>query len=265
VAGTFGAAQVPNFGGFEYSPFVRPADDELGHLRAADATTRAGLLAALAPWQKISLTNPTDAPIHVTQLTKGFDHAILVADQFVTVTDSNLNVVTFPLTIGAGATIELFAFYDPAIRAADNTVLEQYPEWFNDPATPGVNESQTRPSHTFGQDDSLLFATDAGFSYFVFLVGGSTYDSDIFFTGSVNLADLGQLDDFLTVQWPTRAGDPGFEPTSDINARFPNGADGTLDSGAWPLVGDPLREYGLGDFAPLNVEFGRVRANPSQR
>jgi hypothetical protein len=45
-----------------------------------------------------------------------------------------------------------------------------------------------------------------------------------------------------------------------MNARFPNAAEQVVGTGTWPIGGPPQREIGYGDFAPLNVEFGRSRA-----
>src|SRR5207244_1789604 len=55
-----------------------------------------------------------------------------------------------------------------------------------------------------------------------------------------------------------------FDPTSDINARLPNGAmtsgnQSVLNTTSWPR-GNPPREIGLGDYGPLNVEFNRARS-----
>jgi hypothetical protein len=66
ISGSSGAAASPNFGGSEYSPLVRPADDHLGHaLRLASGND---LLAALASWQSIELRNTTGALFQITSI-----------------------------------------------------------------------------------------------------------------------------------------------------------------------------------------------------
>jgi hypothetical protein len=153
--------------------------------------------------------------------------------------------------------VEFFAFYDPAIRSGD-IVTAQYPDWFDDPATAGTNEALTRPPHTFAATDRLQVVTEytdvaeAGPIFTANLVGGSTYDSDIFYDGAVENADVARLADLLAAN--------AFDQTSDMNVRLPNGANSTVNTQAWPINGPPPREIGLGDFAPLNIEFGRTRA-----
>jgi hypothetical protein len=118
----------------------------------------------------------------------------------------------------------------------------------------------------FAPDDHISILTSVS-SFRVNLVGASTYDSDITYDGLVAAADFDLLDSVLTNKWPTQDTDSGFDPTKDMNVRFPNAADDVKQPDPWPLTGPPPREIGLGDFAPLNVEFdlnspvqGRARA-----
>jgi hypothetical protein len=254
-----------DFGAFDYSPLVRPADAELQHVDL-DPALKPKLTSALSPWQTFRVANNSTAAFTITDIQKNLDVSqIAVAAQFVTLRDSNLASLTFPITVNGGETKEFFAFYDPAIRSADGaTVLQQYPDWFDDPATP-TNESQTRRPHTFvdravGVDgDHLLVVTsNPALTFRVNLVGGSTYDSDITFDGNVDRADYRRLLNILGTDSPIRDGDPGFDPTSDMNARLPNGAEKVINTRSWPLKpvnGLPEREISLGDFAPLAVEW----------
>ncbi len=262
VRGDSGVAEAPNFGSFEYSPLVRPADDQYGHLSLASSASRNVLLAALDPWQSFRVSNTTGSAFRITAISKDIDTSqIAVAAQFVTVyrkqLDGTLVPFVSPLEVASGETVSFVAFYDPAIRDG-NQVLEQYPDWFG-------AQSQTNPAHTFAQGDHLTVITNAGKSFRFDLVGGSTYDSDIFYDAAVDRGDAGRLDDLLGLKTITGKqyipdSDLLFDPTSDINARCPNGAAGDQSTCRWPLQGPPPREIGLGDFGPLNVESDRARA-----
>jgi len=257
----------PNFGRFEYSPFVRPADDYFGHIDrngdsiadAAEVGAQFDLLAALEPWQSFSIPNQTDADFNITEITKSIQAP---GNSLVTVyrvlADGSLAealpVASQPgtwISVPKGSTARFFAFYDPAIRDG-NTVTAQYPDWFSDQAT---------PPHQFQPEDHLEILTDTAAEFRVGLVGGSTLDSDIFYDGAVDGLDLGRLDDLLQLEWPIQSGvSTRFDPTSDINARLPNGAETTLDAQDWPVFGTPRREIGLGDYGTLNEEWDRARA-----
>jgi len=273
VVGTAGVAETPNFGSFEYSPFIRPADDLYGQYSIGSATLRTALLEAWEPWQSFTIANPTGSAIEITAIDRNIDTSkIAVADRFVTVfrkqADGTLVpvsplsvqqneseiLVDPPIVVPAGQSVQFFAFYDPAIRDGDR-VVEQYPDWL------GANQ-QSHPAHTFVRGDHLLVNTVGAAAFRVDLFGGSTYDSDIFYDGAIDLLDLGRLnDDLLAVAWPIPAGAaPLFDPLSDINARCPNGAEAVVDACVWALNGTPQREIGLGDFGPLNVEWNRARA-----
>jgi hypothetical protein len=158
-----------------------------------------------------------------------------------------------------GETRTVYVFYDPAIRnSAGDTVIRQYPDWLN-------GAEKMYGPHTFTRDDQLTILTDSpGLSFPVKLVGGSTYDSDIFYDGAVDFLDFGRLDGELLNfgrNWPIVEGvSPLFDVTSDINARCPNGAEGDVASCVWGLQGSPAREIALGDFGTLNAEFDRARA-----
>jgi uncharacterized repeat protein (TIGR01451 family) len=273
VTGTAGVAEVPNFGAFDYSPFIRPADDLYGHFSVASPGLQATLLNAWEPWQSFTIVNSTEAAFEITAINKHIDTSkIAAADRFVTVfrkqADGTLIpvapldlqrqeseiAVDPPIAVPSGQSIQFFAFYDPAIRDGDR-VLEQYPDWL------GANQ-QSHPAHAFDRGDHLRVNTDSGATFRVDLVGGSTYDSDIVYDGAVDRLDLTRLsDDLLAVAWPITAGSSSlFDPLSDINARCPNGADAVVGACVWALAGVPQREIGMGDFGPLNVEWNRARA-----
>ena len=271
LQGSPGVAEAPNFGSFEYSPFIRPADNFPGRFAAFPAE-RASYLSAASPWQSFDVSNTTGRPLQITAINKLVDTTLIgAASQFVTVfqraADGSLVAPSFPVSLPAGASVEFFAFYDPAIRSGD-VVNEQYPDWFDKPDT-AANEGTTRTPHSFATSDRLEVVTaftdsapSAGPTFVAKLLGGSTYDSDIFYDASVDGLDLGRMsDDIIARQWPAQAGASGslFEPTSDINARHPNGAGGVVGT-PWSLSGPPAREIALGDFGTLNVEFSRARA-----
>ncbi len=262
--GPAAAPSEPNFGVFFYSPFVRPADNYAGQVLQLPTASqpRNDLLAALAPWQSFTIANPADTDLTLTEIRRNIDTTkIPAADQFVQIfhkqRDDALAPVEPGLVIPAGDSAQFFVFYDPAIRQGD-AVLEQYPDWFGAGA-------DIRPAHTFSRDDHLSISTDRGTTIRVDLVGGSTYDSDIASNGAVDSGDHDLLDNLLSLQADTGQlsipfGDPLFDPTADINARCPNGAEGTLATCEWALYGTPARELGFGDFGPLNVEWNRARA-----
>ncbi|MEO8495445.1 MAG: hypothetical protein ABI614_10260, partial [Planctomycetota bacterium] len=256
IQGRFGAAETPNFGTFDYSPFIRPADEQLSHLQLLSATDKARYLTTLMPWQSIVVTNTTSSSFNVI----GFDTSMIAApgNQLVTVVDANGFPIGpgNPIPVAPGASVTLFAFYDPAIRSGD-TVIDQFPDWLGD-------KSNTNPAHTFTRDDQLTILTDSAVFFPVNLFGGSTYDSDIFYDAAVDRRDFGRLNDDLLTQNQNQpiveGSSPLFDPTSDINARCPNGAEGIIETCSWALAGTPLREIALGDYGTLNVEFGRARA-----
>jgi uncharacterized repeat protein (TIGR01451 family) len=264
LEGHFGVAETPNFGTFDYSPLIRPADDFPGHFAVQTAAEQQTFLSATRPWQAFPVTNSTARPLRITAINQIISTSpIAQAGQFVRVfqrtAGGTLITPTFPIALTSGATVEFFAFYDPAIRSG-NVVTAQYPDWFDDSSTTSAdqNESRNRPPHTFATEDRLEVVTEytdvagSGPTFAAKLVGGSTYDSDIFYDGAVENADVARLADLLAAA--------AFDQTSDMNARLPNGASSTVNSQAWPINGPPPREIGLGDFAPLNIEFGRTRS-----
>jgi uncharacterized repeat protein (TIGR01451 family) len=264
LEGHFGIAETPNFGTFDYSPLIRPADDFPGHFAVQSAAEQQTFLSATRPWQAFPVTNSTGRPLRITAVNQIVSTSpIAQAGQFVRVfqrtAGGTLVTPTFPIDLASGATVEFFAFYDPAIRSG-NVVNAQYPDWFDDSSTTGAgqNESRNRPPHTFATDDRLEVVTEftdvagSGPTFTAKLVGGSTYDSDIFYDGAVENADVARLADLLAAS--------AFDQTSDMNVRLPNGASATVNTQAWPINGPPPREIGLGDFAPLNIEFGRTRS-----
>lgn len=235
VEGERGVAESPNFGSFEYSPYVRPADRPPENwLSHSDWLT---LKTALRPWQSFTINNPTGKTLTIASI-----DAVVgpVCDHLVEIwTDEGMRVEPedFPREMEAGdGPLTFFAFYKP-----------DAPDWQDDPDTPRNEEAI--PPHTFSGDDHLEIVTDldGGTNFRVRLVGASTFDSDIFYDGVVNRRDLEELNEVLSRKTPTRPGDLGWDPTSDINVHDPNGA------GMMP-------EIGLGDLGPLNVEFNRVRA-----
>jgi hypothetical protein len=277
-----------NFGDFEYSPFVRPADDERDQyrIRLAGDPGQLELLTALTgtsdrPWQSFHVTNHTGASFEITSIEKnasGFSDAnaqefvrvylienehLVPVDPLDAMETDYRDLNSQPIVVGHNQSVRLFVFYDPAIRSSDRAAVEkQYPDWYDDPDTP-ANESNRAP-HTFGREDHLNVVTrfvqtsQSGPTFRVNLVGGSTFDSDIFYDGLVARGDLNFLNDVLVKQWPTKdvAGST-FDPLSDINARFPDGAEKSVAT-KWPITpinGSPAREIGLGDFGPLNVEW----------
>jgi uncharacterized repeat protein (TIGR01451 family) len=294
AAGSSGVAGAPNLGVFLYSPLVRPADDLLGHLDPTGAATidtgsasltatETSLFASLQPWQTFVVDNTADQALEITKIEESLtsiDPTPAQVAQFLTIFQNVGGVLTrlnlaadgtlvdsgdtqpAPISVPADGVANFIVFYDPAIRDANHNVIQQFPDWFGDAAG-------TNPAHTFAAGDNLqvvtqLASNQPGPSYPVLLVGGSTYDSDIFYDGAVNNLDLGRLSDVLSVSSPTTSSQPGFDPTSDINVRFPNGA-GEVDAQngnvqVWPIDGPPPREIGLGDFAPLEVEWNRARA-----
>jgi len=111
---------------FEYSPFVRPADDELGHLSTASPADKQQLLTALSPWQSFHITNTTGADFDITNIDKSA--VASPGDHFVTVVDSSLQPPTYPISVPKVLRSTSYAFYDPAIRVGDQ-VTEQFPDW----------------------------------------------------------------------------------------------------------------------------------------
>ena len=301
VQGDREQTELPNFGSFDYSPFIRPADDVLGHyqLYFGNAADQNRFVTALSgtetrPWQTFDVANNTGSNLNLDSIMVEvaavtgaslsefrqnivsvflMENGAIVGNELTANASGVIDLSSLSLTLEPGETQEFFVFYNPGFwDAAHASVSAQYPDWYDDPNT-AEDESSTRPPHTFGNDDHLEVITsfDASSatppSYRVDLVGGSTYDSDIFYDGLVVLDDYRLIDDVLRDNWPTVVGDSDFDPTKDINARFPNGAEDDKEPDPWPLAGPPAREIGLGDFGPFNVEHdlnapqqGRARA-----
>jgi uncharacterized repeat protein (TIGR01451 family) len=247
VEGHTGIAEAPNFGGFDYSPFIRPADDYLGHLRIASNADRQALLTALTPWQSFEISNTSTSSFQVTVDKSSIQTE--VGRQLIRIVDANLNDVGTTFQVPAHSTRTLYVFFDPA----NDSVLTQYPSWY-----PGASNK----SFTYSLGDHLNFKTDNDLTYQVDLVGASTYDSDIFYDGSVDGQDFGRLRRFFELSdKPITPDNPLFDPTSDINARCPNGAAGVSATCIWDLNGTLQREIWLGDFGPLNVEMNTLTKN----
>ena len=173
------------------------------------------------------------------------------------ITDDQLNPLvgdTITIDIPAGQTRRFFVFYDQPEMAPGDQVLRTYPDWYNQPET-ADNEALT-PAHTFARDDHLLVVTEirdllgtiqGGSNSYVRLVGASSFDSDITYDGFVFTADAQRFGQ-LAGSSPVLPNTSLWDPTSDINVRFANGA-------------ATMPEIGFGDYGPLNVEFTRAR-NP---
>ncbi|WP_068131493.1 SdrD B-like domain-containing protein [Roseimaritima ulvae] len=254
VAGSFGQAESPNLGVFEYGAFVRPADQFLDRLDVYQSNNPGNplidqTLSSLRAWQSFQVSNTTGASFGITAIDDsmigGGGAALLSVRQVAA--DGSLVTPQLPITVADGESVEFFVFYDPAIRTGD-TVTQQFPDWLNGNSTP----------HAFAASDRLVVETDAELSFAIQLVGGSTFDSDVSYDGSVDQSDLGLLDDLLLLEAVIGEGQsPRFDPTMDVNTRCPNGAGQVVGICGFAIGGTPEREIGLGDFGPLNVEFGR--------
>ena len=215
------SADTPSadFATFDYSPFTRPADEHFNRFRIASESSKQKYLDAWQQWHSFRVENTTGRDMQVTEINEVFSSQPVhsqnpvSAAEFVTVylrdgTSLSLladGALATPIDVPAGQSVELFAFYDPRLLESDGvTVIEQFPDWFGD-------KRDTNGSHTFARDDHLdivtRYADDAseGPSYRVDVVGASTYDSDIFHDGVVDLFDFRRLDDFLLLQWPATA------------------------------------------------------------
>jgi uncharacterized repeat protein (TIGR01451 family) len=235
LAGRFGVTEAPNFGVFDYSPFIRPADAFAARL--GDST----LVTATMPWQVFTVNNTSQDALVISSIdTSGISGigADLIGLRELAPSGA-LSDVSLPISLGAGQSRSFLVTYDPAIRNGD-MVTEQFPDWLGDARS-------DHPAHRFAEGDRILLETDRAIPFVVELVGGSTYDSDIAYDGVVDIGDLGRLAEALD--------DTIFDPTSDINARCPNGAEAILDSCVWPIDGVPSREIALGDFGTLDREF----------
>jgi len=156
------------------------------------------------------------------------------AEQYIDVTnDGNVALTLQEIQINApGVTIDLPLTSDPG----DDIVLSSgQTQRFE------LTYAPTRPS-TFPVDptndnfcltDGLVILSDAAnmSSFEVALRGVSTFNADINYDGTVNLAELGTLN----ANWGKTPADPEWDPTADIN-------------------GDDVVD--LGDLSPLTSEFG---------
>ncbi len=274
IAGDALSAEEPNFGGYDYSPMIRPSDDFFGHIDAnssgaiepAEYAAWSNLITSVAPWQSISLNNPSDQEWTIAAPQWSVDSidgrsAVDFLRLLRQTTDDQLLPVSFPLSLPAGDSLELVLFYDPAIRVEQGSrVVEQYPDWLDDPDT--AADETLRGPHTFQPDDNVLFPITGGPDHRYRLIGGSTFDSDVSYNGRVDNFDLVLISTILN-QAVVSSNAPQFDLTADANTRCPNGASGAFNTCAWSVPGasssSPPREIGLGDIGPLNVEFGRVR------
>jgi len=237
VAGNSQTAETPNFGVFDYSPFVRPADnppenwltywcqpgEECGEGWSALETV-------LAPWQSFSVTNSAteNVPLDISLVSAVGGEASSELEPLVQVYLDRERIAwnAFPVSLPPGEH-QFYAFYTP-----------NKPDWL--PHSP--------QAHTFAPGDRFEIVLDGIHTSSVLLVGASTYDSDILYDGTADDLDASRLDDvLLSADWPIEPGEPNWDPTSDINVRHPNGAPN-------------MPEIALGDFGPLNVEFDWRRA-----
>jgi hypothetical protein len=256
IQGRLRMAEAPNFSTFDYSPFIRPADEQLRRFQDLPDIDKPGYLAVLSPWQSIEITNTTGSRFNIT----GFDtsHIVAPGNLFVSVVDASGTLIGLSnlKTVEPDSSLKLYVFYDPAIRSGD-TVSEQFPDWQG-------SKIATNARHAFIAGDRLTILTDSSATFPVNLVGGSTYDSDIVYDGAVDRRDFERLNDEILDggrNWPVaEALSPFFDVTSDINNRCPNGAEGILGTCGWGLHSFPDREIALGDFGTLNAEFNRARA-----
>ena len=233
-----------------------PIVSKASYIAALTAPSTAAAPGALTPYQSFTVTNNTSSTLNITGI-----NPILAQPQFepfIVITDNQLNVVwddnanllagsgsvpppktltptsAATLSLAAGATETFFAFFiQPEIDSKGNA-LQTYPDW-SGPAT---------GSFTFARGDQLEVVTQfaapqpaiAPPVFNVQLFGGTTFDSDVAYEGYVNVDAQRQLDTVLSSQYPTLPGSSTWDPTSDINVRFPNGA-------------TYFPEIGLGDFA----------------
>ena len=256
VSGTAGQAGSPNFGMFNYSPFIRPADNIFAQIdQNHDGSINAGETSlsqfqSLLPWQTFSVTNSTSAAFTInnideSQITAPGDG--VAGSQLLRILEKQAPSGTWaplqlPISVSPDNSAEFLVFFDPAIRDNSGNVLEQFPDWYGSAA-------KNCPPYTFGPNDHLTVVTsNPAISVRVNLVGGSTYDSDIFYDGAVDNLDFTRLNSLLDEGYPVLTNSRLFTSTADINVRYANGA---MPSN-WP-------EIGLGDFAPLNVEYNSAR------
>ncbi|MCU0981429.1 MAG: dockerin type I domain-containing protein, partial [Pirellulaceae bacterium] len=276
IQGDFGQTAAPNFGNsliqviqfitplsvlrpdaaLADHRFIRPADDPLTAWQGLNpALLLQDYRDALAPWQSYPIQNASAGTLRYTVT---FERQVQPpGDGFLVITDEQLNPLvgdTVTIDIHAGQTRRFFLFYDQPEMAPGDQVLRTYPDWYNQPET-AVNEALT-PAHTFARDDHLLVVTEirdmlgtiqGGSNSYVRLVGASTFDSDLTYDGFVFTADAQRFSQLAAFS-PIVPGDPRWDPTSDINVRFANGA-------------ATMPEIGFGDYGALNVEFRRAR-NP---
>ncbi|WP_417736175.1 SdrD B-like domain-containing protein [Rosistilla oblonga] len=281
VIGIVSSDDAPNFGSYQYVPYLRPSDDLPGHLAVweselqrdavdqvlAQADLLDTTIDTLRPWQAFTVKNTSAGTVTIDGVR--FDgNGNGQASDYVTVMliDDAGNLTTPDFATGvpipAGDSVAFMAMYDPAVRSTNGSqTFSQSPEWSGETHT---------AAHTFSATDTLVLTT-AGDTpdYRIRLVGGSTFDGDIFHSGSVNFDDYERYRTLVGANNEViSADDERFDFTSDINTHCPNGADETIGTCTWALRPDPsrtigmenpLREIGLGDFGPLNWEQNFVR------
>jgi uncharacterized repeat protein (TIGR01451 family) len=276
IQGDFGQTAAPNFGNnliqviqfitplsvlrqdaaLPDQRFIRPADDPLTAWQGLNpALLLQDYLDVLAPWQAYPVQNASATTLRYEVTFER--HVQSPGDGFLVITDEQLNPLagdTVTIDIPAGQTRRFFVFYDQPELAPGDQVLRTYPDWYNQPET-AVNEALT-PAHTFAREDHLLVVTEVRdllgtiqgeSNSYVRLVGASTFDSDLNYDSFVFTEDAQRLNQLAAFS-PVVPGDPRWDPTSDINVRFANGA-------------ATMPEIGFGDYGALNVEFRRAR-NP---
>ena len=288
VVGSSGVAMAPNFGGLVYSSLTRPADHfEQLTAQAADAITARPMeierfRIVTNQFQKISYTNDGIGPVQIFSIAGDDSLTSRESSDYLSVYRINRSDGTLtekfepssPINVDVGQSVDFFVFYDPAVRSSDPDepeVLSQQPEWL-----PREGKPLDRSVHQFNGNQRLILQTrsmtsepgDSITQYLIRLLGASTYDSDITGDGVVDALDLDQLQDLLKIgDGVLREDELLFDRTSDINARCPNGAEQVVgicrfnvSPGGGPnnptnlLAEHPLREIGLGDYAPLAVE-----------
>ncbi|MFV1979874.1 MAG: SdrD B-like domain-containing protein, partial [Rhodothermia bacterium] len=194
-----------------------------------------------------------------------------ISDQTKGITDPQLEIDPIP----PNEEVSFFVFYRPinVVSETDDAtgeqvdvIKQQLPDWFNDPETTTDDTVDYGAAHTFVRNDRLEVTASTGQVFQIQLVGGSTYDSDIFdFDGLTSTDDIQLVVAIVAGLWPTTPGDPPWDSTTDINTRFPNGAEQTVGF-VWPdMLTDSegvKREGALGDFGPVNVEVVRNSRAP---
>lgn len=252
VSGDALEADPLNFGGFEYGLYVRPADQ---FERFVDDTELPLLEPSLMPWQSVTIRNTTNQTFQIEEVSKAKlaeESRPFVRVRQVNGSDDHRSLnepISLPISVAPGKSAQFLVFYDPAKRSeVGDQVFEQRPDWLGQQPRAGV--------HTFAPNEQLEWIADTQLRFPVNLIGGSTFDSDVTHDGIVDNTDYFLLDDLLSQEPVIVKGESSlFDPTADVNARCPNGAEQVTNACIFPVGPKPHRELSLGDFGPLNVEL----------